>query len=67
MGLFQGLGKEGRVKRTLPAACCLVVASCGEPACPAPPDMTPIGEGLSVIGFCLIGVAVVVVLGRLLS
>ncbi len=33
---------------------------------PAAPDMGPVGDGLKVIGFALIGVSVVVTLGRLL-
>jgi hypothetical protein len=46
--------------------------SCGEtpPVKPAPPPVTdtkPVGEGLKVIGFALLGAAVVGVLGRLMT
>lgn len=37
------------------------------PSTPPAPDMGPIGDGLSVIGFSLIAVAVVVTLGKLLK
>jgi hypothetical protein len=49
----------------------LALSSCseGEPA-PAPPpvsvDTAPVGEGLKLIGFALLGAAVVTVLGRLI-
>lgn len=43
----------------------LLLAACVAKA-PTVPDMSPVGEGLKVIGFSLIGVAVVVTLGRLL-
>lgn len=33
---------------------------------PAGPDLSPVGDGLKVIGFSLIGVSVVLTLGRLL-
>ena len=42
----------------------LMATACGrhEGATP-PPDLTPIGEGLKVIGFALVGAAVIVSLG----
>jgi hypothetical protein len=58
----------------LPAAgLFLACASCGEsppkPPPPPPPvtDTRPVGEGLKVIGFAMLGAAVVVVLGRMLK
>ena len=51
----------------------MVCASCSEfehqqaPALrPIVTDTTPIGDGLKVIGFALVGVAVVAVLGRII-
>ena len=49
----------------------LTCASCGEssPQPPPPPvtDTQPVGEGLKVIGFAMLGAAVVGVLGRMLT
>jgi hypothetical protein len=59
----------------LPAAgiilACVLCSSCAEPD-PGPPpptvtDTAPVGEGLKVIGFALLGAAVVLVLGRILK
>jgi len=56
----------------LPAAgVALACASCSEGSTPAPPpvpvtDTKPVGEGLKVIGYALLGAAVVLVLGKLL-
>ena len=55
----------------LPAAgLVLACASCSEPAPdpPAPPvtDTAPVGDGLKVIGYALLGAAVVCVLGRMI-
>ncbi len=48
----------------------MACASCSDsPSTPPPPpvtDTTPVGEGLKVIGFAMLGAAVVCVLGRLL-
>ena len=48
----------------------MACASCSEsPSKPPPPPVTdtrPVGEGLKVIGFAMLGAAVVCVLGRLL-
>ena len=49
----------------------LALSSCNEDeAKHAPPvtvtDTQPVGEGLAVIGFAIVGAAVVIVLGRLL-
>lgn len=46
-------------------------ASCSETRPPAPPlvpitDTQPVGDGLKVIGFAMLGAACVVVLGRLI-
>jgi len=50
----------------------MACASCSEssPSAPPPPPVTdtkPVGDGLKVIGFAMLGAAVVVVLGRMLS
>jgi hypothetical protein len=49
----------------------LALASCEPSAPPKPPPVTvtdtqPVGEGLKVIGFAMLGAACVVVLGRLI-
>jgi hypothetical protein len=50
----------------------LACASCSEPSAPPKPppvpvtDTAPVGEGLKVIGFAMLGAACVVVLGRLI-
>ncbi len=41
-----------------------LLASCTTSTGPAAPDMGPVGDGLKVIGYALIGVAVVITLGR---
>ena len=59
----------------LPAAgCVMALSSCSEapPAAPKLPTVTvtdtgPVGDGLKVIGFAMLGAAVVVVLGRMLG
>ena len=58
---FQGRGREGRVK-ALPFLLALSATACAASG-PSAPDMTPIGDGLKVIGFSLIGVAVVFTVG----
>ena len=49
----------------------LACASCSEPSSVPPPppvtDTRPVGDGLKVIGFALLGAAVVAVLGRMLK
>jgi len=49
----------------------MACASCSESAPKPPPvpvtDTKPVGEGLKVIGFAMLGAAVVVVLGRMLK
>ena len=54
----------------LPAAAFIIAcASCGESTPEPPPPVTdtePVGEGLKVIGYALLGAAVVGVLGRML-
>jgi ABC-type Co2+ transport system permease subunit len=59
------VGKEDRMKRLLTAALATFFASCSSPPVPTAPDMGPIGDGLSVIGFSLIAVAVVITIGRI--
>jgi hypothetical protein len=51
----------------------LLFGACGKAPKPAPPppqpivaDVKPLGDGLEVIGFAIIGAAVVITLGRLL-
>lgn len=49
----------------------LACASCGEKEPPPPPptvtDTEPVGAGLKVIGFAMVGVSVVLVLGKMLD
>ncbi len=52
------------MKRVLVSFAAVTLASCAAAPVPPPPDFGPIGAGLQVIGFSLIGVAVVVTLGR---
>jgi len=42
----------------------LLLLACSSPAGPPPIDMGPIGDGLKVIGFALIGMSVVITVGR---
>ena len=46
------------------AVALLLLAACTSPAGPAPIDVGPIGDGLKVIGFALIGMSVVITVGR---
>lgn len=65
------------MKRFLPilaAGACLSLCSCGESDAtktpPPPPPVTdtkPLGDGLKVIGYALLGASVVLTLGRLLN
>jgi hypothetical protein len=43
----------------------ILLTSCS-PAAPPVPDMGPVGDGLKVIGFALIGVSVVITVGRMI-
>jgi hypothetical protein len=45
----------------------MLLVSCTSPTGPAPIDMGPVGDGLKVIGFALIGMAVVITVGRFLN
>ena len=47
----------------VPVALCL--ASCGTPSSGAT-DMRPVGDGLKLIGYSMVGVAVVIVMGNML-
>ena len=52
--------------------CCIAVGACQDdhPSKPPPVPVTdtrPVGKGLEVIGYAMLGAAVVVVLGRLLN
>ena len=44
----------------------LLLLACSSPAGPPPIDMGPIGDGLKVIGFALLGMSVVITVGRFL-
>ena len=62
---------SGKILLLPVTAAVMALSSCNEePAKPAPhvtvTDTKPVGEGLTVIGFAIIGATVVVVLGRLL-
>jgi hypothetical protein len=53
------------MKFLLSLSAVVLLAACNPSnAGPAAPDMGPIGDGLKVIGFALIGVAVVITVGR---
>jgi hypothetical protein len=62
------------LKNTLLIPSCfllLATGSCGQRTAAAPPavpitDTRPVGDGLKVLGFALLGSAVVVVLGRMI-
>ena len=45
----------------------LLIACGGGSSSPAPPDLSPVGEGLKLIAFCMVGAAVVSVLGKLMK
>ena len=40
------------------------LSSCSSPTVPPAPNMAPIGDGLKVIGFALLGMSVVITVGR---
>lgn len=44
----------------------LLLAACGGPELPGVPDVEPVGEGLKVIGFAIVGAAVLGVVGKLI-
>ena len=53
------------------AGCFMALASCSDTPPPKPSpapvtDTAPVGDGLKVIGFAMLGAAVVVVLGRMI-
>ncbi|MGL5019944.1 MAG: hypothetical protein ACRDBP_17545 [Luteolibacter sp.] len=53
------------MKALLALIAVVLLAACNPSATgPAAPDMGPIGADLKVLGFCLIGVAVVITAGR---
>ena len=58
--------KEGRLKALFAAVSGTLLVACTASTGPAAPDMGPVGDGLKVIGFALIGVSVVITLGRLI-
>jgi hypothetical protein len=54
------------MKWTLIALTALFLASCGTHDGPPAVDMRPVGEGLKLIGYALVGVSVVLVMGTML-
>ena len=55
------------MKSLLLLSAVVLLAACNPSASgPAAPDMTPVGDGLKLIGYALVGVSVVLVLGTLL-
>ena len=54
------------MKWTLIALAVLCLASCGTPEGPPAVDMQPVGDGLKLIGYALVGVSVVIVMGTML-
>ena len=62
----------GRVVLLPVAAAVMALSSCNEESATKPvpqvtvTDTKPVGEGLTVVGFAIVGAAVVVVLGRML-
>lgn len=52
------------MKMLLAATFGSLLGACSTPAAPAAPDMGPVGDGLKVIGYALIGVAVILSVGR---
>lgn len=74
--LARGDGKEGGVRKLLLLflfAVPLAFSSCRQEApksTPVPPvvtDTKPLGDGLKVIGFAILGASIVLTLGRLLK
>jgi len=54
------------MKALLAIVAIMLLAACTTAIKPVAPDMKPVGDGLQVIGFALIGVSVVITLGRLI-
>ena len=45
----------------------VLLSQCESPSYPPPPDYTPLGDGLTAIGICIVCYAVVQVLGDLVG
>ena len=54
------------MKCSLIALTALCFVSCGTHDGPPAVDMRPVGEGLKLIGYALVGVSVVIVMGNML-
>lgn len=54
------------MKTLLSAVFGAMLIACTTNTGPVAPDMGPVGDGLKVIGFALIGVSVVITLGRMI-
>jgi hypothetical protein len=59
-------GKEGRLRTLSVSAFATFLVSCSETVTQTAPDYGPVGDGMKVIGYALIAVAVIITLGRLL-
>lgn len=51
---------------SLVSALALALVACKSGQQPVMPDMQPVGDGLSVLGYTILGSAVVLTLGRLI-
>jgi len=63
----RGVGKHILLLAAGTVAVVLLAGCGGTTVAPPAPDMVPVGDGLKVIGFAVVGAAVVAVLGRLLK
>lgn len=65
-----GSEPSGSPGRCLPIAgicgCSLLLVACKDGQPPQMPDLSPIGNGLSTLGYAILGAAVVLTLGRLI-
>ncbi len=66
--LARGDGKEGRMIRFgLLALLTMLAASCASTVSAPVPDFGPVGDGLKVVGFAIVGAAVVISASRLIK
>lgn len=54
------------MKCTLIVLAALCLASCATPGGPPAVDMRPVGDGLKLIGFAIVGMSVVLALGSII-